>query len=74
LHDAIISERLGIPAAAILTDRFVSAGELMARTLGAQDYHFVRIEHPISSASPIELNLRATATAQAVARILLGTD
>ena len=34
-----------------MTDRFVTAAELMARVLGADGYPFAVIEHPISSAS-----------------------
>tara|TARA_A100001037_G_C15044783_1_gene587242 strand:- start:284 stop:508 length:225 start_codon:yes stop_codon:yes gene_type:complete len=74
LHDAVTSERLGIPAVAILTHRFVSAGDLMASALGAQGYRFAQIEHPISSASTVELEVRANAVLQAVAQILLRTD
>lgn len=59
MHDAIIGERLGLPAVGIMTSNFVSAAALMARALGADGYRFVVIEHPISSASPAELAARA---------------
>ncbi len=36
---------------AVMTTRFVSAAELMARVLGFADYKFAIIPHPISSAS-----------------------
>ncbi len=54
-----MGEQLGIPAAAIMTSEFVSAAELMAMVLGAEGYPFVVIDHPIASASPEELGLRA---------------
>ena len=41
-----------------MTDRFVTAAELMSRTLGAPGYPFVVIPHPISSASPDALVTR----------------
>lgn len=46
-----------------MTEAFVSAAELMARTLGAAEYPFVVIPHPISSASVEMLNERAAAAA-----------
>ena len=36
---------------AVMTTRFVSAAELMARVLGFPGYAFAVIPHPISSAS-----------------------
>ena len=44
-----------------MTDRFVSAADGMRRALGMADYPFAVIEHPISSASRNELELRAEA-------------
>ena len=44
-----------------MTDRFVSAAHEMRRALGVPDYPFAVIEHPISSASRQELELRAEA-------------
>ena len=59
MHDSIIGERLGLPSVGIMTTKFVSAAELMARVLGAEGYRFVAIDHPISSASQDELAERA---------------
>ncbi|MEM9131758.1 MAG: hypothetical protein AAF962_09740 [Actinomycetota bacterium] len=55
-----------------MTDRFVSAAELMATTLGAPGYRFVTIDHPISSATPDALTAAAR-TAAAEALTLLTT-
>ena len=44
-----------------MTDRFVSAADGMRRALGLPDYPFAVVEHPISSASKRELELRAEA-------------
>jgi hypothetical protein len=40
LHDSVTAERLGVPAMAVMTTRFVSAAELMARVLGFPGYAF----------------------------------
>ncbi len=74
MHDAIIGERLGLPSAAIMTAKFVSAAELMSRVLGAQDYPFVVIDHPISSATTEHLAARARTAVAGAKDILLGVD
>lgn len=63
-------ERLGLPSVAIMTEPFVSAAELMARTLGADGYPFVVIPHPISSASVELLDERAAAAAERCVELL----
>jgi len=51
---------------AVMTTRFVSAAELMARVLGFPGYEFAVIAHPISSASDDDLcAMAAVAVAQA---------
>ncbi len=56
---------------AVMTARFVSAAELMARVLGFPGYQFAVIAHPLSSASDAALrDMAATAAAQA-SRLLL---
>ena len=51
---------------AVMTTRFVSAAELMARVLGFQGYEFAVIAHPLSSASDAALrDMAAAATVQA---------
>jgi hypothetical protein len=71
LHDAVTAERLGVPAIAVMTDRFVSAAELMARVLGMQGYPFTVIPHPISSATEDDLRVKAGTTITQVRRLLL---
>ena len=58
-------ERRGIPSVSIMTEKFVSAAELMGRVLGADGYPFVVIPHPISSATPDELATAARTAADA---------
>lgn len=53
-----------------MTEKFVTAAELMARTLGAPDHPFVTIPHPISSAGPEALiDAARTATAACVEQL-----
>ncbi len=66
-------DRLGIPSVAIMTTKFASAAELMARVLGADGYPFVTIEHPVSSATPEVLSERARIAASEGAAILDGS-
>ena len=56
------SEKLGVPAVAVMTENFVSAAELMSRVLGMPDYEFVVIDHPVSSASDDKLLVMARRT------------
>lgn len=55
---------------AVMTTRFVSAAELMARVLGFPGYQFAVIAHPISSAGDAALH-EAAASAMVQARRLL---
>ena len=64
------AERLGIPAMAVMTDRFTSAAELMARVLGFPGYAFAVIPHPVSSASDQGLRERAEAAIAQARRLL----
>lgn len=74
MHDAVIGERLGLPSVGIVTTAFVSAAELMARVLGAGDYRFAVIDHPLSSATPAELSTRARYAASMSDAILRGVS
>jgi hypothetical protein len=54
-----------------MTQRFVSAAELMARVLGMPGYKFAVIGHPISSASDAELAEFARMTIEAARELLI---
>jgi hypothetical protein len=61
----VTAERLGIPAFSVMTERFVSAAEMMCRVLGMPHYRFAVIDHPLSSATDPQLEAMArTALAQ----------
>jgi hypothetical protein len=49
MHDAIAAESRGIPAVAIMTDRFVPSARAVAELNGLVDYSFAVIEHPIAN-------------------------
>ncbi len=55
---------------AVMTERFVSAAELMARVLGMPGYPFVVIPHPVSSATDADLRAMAAITIAEVGRLL----
>ena len=65
------AERLGVPAIAVMTERFVSAAELMSRVLGMEGYQFAVIPHPVSSASDAELKGMAELALGQIQRLLL---
>ena len=71
MHDAVVSERQGVPAIGVMTERFVSAAELMARVLGMPGYKFAVIGHPISSASDDELAEFARTTINSARELLI---
>jgi len=56
---------------AVMTTRFVSAAELMARVLGFPGYAFATIAHPISSANDDELRAMAAVAVDQMRRSLL---
>jgi hypothetical protein len=70
LHDSIVAERLGVPAVAVMTTRFVSAAELMSRVLGMPAYAFAVIDHPVSSATDAGLADMARATIEQMRGLL----
>ncbi len=63
-----------MPSVGIMTEKFVSAAELMSRVLGAPGHRFVTIPHPISSATTEELAAAARSAANEIAEILTGPD
>jgi hypothetical protein len=56
---------------AVMTERFVSAAELMARVLGMPGYPFAVIPHPVSSATDDALRGMAGIVAADARRLLL---
>jgi hypothetical protein len=55
----------------VMTERFASGAELMAKVLGMPNYRFAVIGHPISSASDEQLAQYARATVAQARHLLL---
>ena len=70
MHDAIESERLGIPAVAVVTDRFQRSAEVVAGVHGVRDYPFTMIEHPIANNDDATLRAKAETAVQEIVRLL----
>ena len=60
-----------MPALAVMTTRFATAAELMARVLGFPGYAFATIAHPVSSADDDGLRERAEAAVTQLRQLLL---
>jgi hypothetical protein len=69
--DGIVFEKVGIPAASIVTDVFQATGHAMAQAWGVPEYKFLAMPHPIANLSEAELEARARAIAGEVAQLLL---
>jgi hypothetical protein len=71
LHDAIAAEREGIPAAAVMTDRFERSAKLVAQVNGLPDYPFVVIGHPVANDSDDALRAKAEQAVEKIVSILV---
>ena len=69
--DGILFEKLGVPAAAIVTDVFEATGQAMAQAWGVADYKFLRMPHPIANLTDEELDQRAREIVPQVVSLLL---
>lgn len=69
--DALVMEKLGIPAAAVLTEPFVPSGKAMALAQGFTDYPFAVIAHPIAATEEQSLEERADQVIDDVVSLLL---
>ncbi len=69
--DGILFERVGIPAASIVTDVFEGTGHAMAQSWGVPEYKFLALPHPIANLSEVQLDQRAREIAPQVVKLLL---
>lgn len=69
--DGILFEKVGVPAASIVTDVFESTGRAMAQTWGVPDYKFLSMPHPIANLTEAQLDQRAREIAPEVVKLLL---
>ena len=70
MHDALAAERRGIPAAALITDRFIPSAKEIASIEGLPDYPFAVIAHPIAGNTDDELKAKAEQALDTIVRIL----
>jgi hypothetical protein len=59
LLDAVILEKAGIPAIAIVTDAFYATAREMAELWGVPNFRFVMMPHPLASLTVEEIDRRA---------------
>jgi hypothetical protein len=71
IRDAIALERLGVPSAAIVTTEFVRETELTRCALGMPNLDPVIIDHPVSSITQEEIDLRVLQIKENAQRIWL---
>jgi hypothetical protein len=69
--DGIVFEKVGIPAASIVTDVFEGTGRAMAQAWGVPTYRFLAMPHPIANLTEEQLDQRALEIASSVASLLL---
>ncbi len=70
MHDAIAAEMRGIPAVAIMTDRFEPSARAVAELSGLADYPFAVVGHPIANDGDEELRRKAEAVVARIAALL----
>ena len=70
MHDALAAETRGIPAVAIMTDRFEPTARAVAELNGIPEYPYVVIAHPIANNSDEELRAKAEAVIGRVVTLL----
>lgn len=64
------AERLGIPAVAVITDRFEATARGMAEASGLADYPFAIIAHPVAGNRDDELREKAERAAELLVPLL----
>jgi hypothetical protein len=71
VFDAIIFEKLGVPAVPIITKPFQPTADAIAKLHGLDGYTYAAVDHPITSLSADELAERAKVAAPIVEAALL---
>jgi hypothetical protein len=68
--DGTIFEKRGIPAASIVTEPFVRAGDAMAKRHDYPDFKYAKMPHPIGNLRPDQIRQRAEQVLPQVLEIL----
>ena len=69
--DGIVFEKVGMPAASIITDVFEATGRAMAQSWGVPNYTFLALPHPIANLTDAQLEQRAREIAPEIVKLLL---
>ena len=69
-HDALSAEKAGIPATAIITDRFVHTAQTMADVSGMPGYPVVVLAHPLANNDEATLRVKAQEAVQQCLHLL----
>ncbi len=69
--DGIVFEKVGLPAASIITDVFEATGRAMAQSWGLPNYKYLAMPHPIANLTEAQLDQRAREIAPEVVKLLL---
>lgn len=72
MFDAILFERAGVPAVAIVTSPFASTAEYLAEMQGMAGFAYAEVPHPITSLTMDEVRERARLATPQIEAILLG--
>jgi hypothetical protein len=72
IRDSVALERLGIPAAAIITTEFERETELTRTAIGMRGLIPIVIDHPVSSITQAEVEVRAAQVALQAPKVWLG--
>jgi hypothetical protein len=68
------AERLGIPAVAVITDRFERSAQIMAKLNGLPGYPFAVIGHPVANDSDEALRVKAEIAVKRIVPLLTERD
>ncbi len=71
MRDGIAIARLGIPAVALVTEKFWPQGDFVANSLGMPDAPRVRLPHPVAGTGAANLERIADAIAPAIVKALV---
>ena len=69
--DGIVFEKVGMPAASIITDVFEHTARAMAQSWGVPHYKYLAMPHPIANLTEAQLDQRAREIAPEVVKLLL---
>jgi hypothetical protein len=73
VRDGIMVATIGIPAVALVTEKFWPQGDFVASSLGMPDIPRVQLPHPVAGTGAANLQRIADAIAPAILNALRGT-